>query len=284
MKKQILLLTATVGLGYLALTSYKIGPGLFPDSGNRTGAKASTSDCGGSGCHGGNSSSITAAINVDSAGAVSVMQYVAGMTYTVTVTGKHATLPKFGFQFAAVSGTGSSQAQAGSFSGLPSDVAEHTFSALKLIEQSNSISATSPADSFTKSFTWTAPAAGTGTVTMYLTVNGVNGDGSAGSSDLSGNTSITLSEYTPTSNVSSFNSEVTISAYPNPVSSELNIRIAEAVNDNYDVKVYDMAGRTLYNGPTSAGVLSLNTSTWSSGIYNVVVANESAAKTMRIVK
>ena len=99
MKKQILLFTLTAGMVSAVLMSSS-GGAANGGLGNRTGAKGSTANCSGSGCHGAASTATTATIRVDSAGGVEVTKYVPGMTYTVTVTGAHASNNRFGFQFA----------------------------------------------------------------------------------------------------------------------------------------------------------------------------------------
>lgn len=283
MKKKILLFTLTAGFCYVGLTSLRMGPATSSTAGNRTGAKSTTTNCGGPGCHGGTSASTIAKIRVDSAGGVEVAQYVAGMAYTVTVTGKHPTLPAFGFQFASVSGTGAAQLQAGVCSALPSGVAEHTLTGLKLIEQTDTIAAPSPADSFSKSFTWTAPAAGTGTVSMYLTVNAVNGNLMVDAGDGCANTSITLTEYTPPSSVGSLSKRIGAMAYPNPVSNQLNVDLS-GLNGVVSINVIDLAGRNVYSTRTNEKMLNINTSDWASGLYNLIVTDDAGKEVIRIAK
>lgn len=286
MKKKFLLFSLSAVTIATVLQSNSGGHAAAGSTNNRTGAKGSTANCSSGGCHG-TTGTTTAIIRIDSAGGVPVSKYTAGKVYTVHVVGKHSVNTSFGFQFAAVSGTGSAQVNAGTFSGLPSSVAQRTASGLSIIEQSSVISATSPADSFVKSFTWTAPATGVGTVTMYLTVNGVDGMAGASSGDGSGNVSISLPLYTPpTTSVATVAETSTISAFPNPVMDELHLQMNETFATS-TVSVFDITGRNIMNtvvAPNAAGSTTLNTSDWVPGMYKIVVANANGSNTISVVK
>ncbi len=281
MKKKILLFTLASGMAVVTLMSN--GSGAAGSGNSRTGADGSVANCGGSGCHGG-AGATTATLRIDSVGGVQVTKYVPGMTYTVTVTGSHATNTKFGFQMAAVSGTGSSQVQAGTFATtLPASVAKRNITGIPFdfIEHSSII--TGP---LSKSFSWTAPATGVGTISMYLTVNAMNNTGGADAGDVSGNTSKTLAQHVASSSVADLSDNISLSAYPNPVTNTLNIKAGNGYG-NYTVTVFDMTGRNIAHSTLEAnvtGIATINTSDWTSGLYNVVVANENSRETIQIVK
>ncbi len=280
MKKQILLFTLSAGMIATVLMSNQ-GGAAAGGGGNRTGAKGSTANCSGGSCHGSISAAATAAIRVDSAGGVQVTKYVAGMTYTVTVTGTHTSLSSFGFQYAAVSGTGATQVQAGTFAALPASVVSHSLSSLNIIEQSSAISGP-----LSKSFSWTAPATGVGNITMYLTVNAVDGSGGPNSADVGANVSKVLTQYTPTS-VPVVANNVTISAIPNPVVGQLNVQVGD-ITSAYTVAVYDITGKTVATTSVAAGnvaaTTSFNTSNWAPGAYMVVVESEGNRTVQQVVK
>src|SRR5437868_50337 len=67
---------------------------------------------------------------------------------------------KFGFEFAAVSGTGAAQVQAGASTGLPAGVTTHTVTAIQVVEHSSVRTGT--AGSYDIQFTWTAPTPAVG--------------------------------------------------------------------------------------------------------------------------
>lgn len=128
MFKNKLILTAIAGMVYITMTSYH-GGAAAEGSLNRTGAAGSTPGCAGSGCHTGTTPAATAKIYIDSVGGVPVTKYTPGKTYTIRLVGKHSVNTEFGLQFAAVSGTGSAQIQAGIFgTSLPSGLAKVTLS------------------------------------------------------------------------------------------------------------------------------------------------------------
>jgi len=275
MKKKFLLFSlSAVTLGTI-LMSDSNGP-----SNIYNGVKGNPSNC--SSCHGPASAATTATIRVDSTGGVAVTKYVAGMTYTVTVTGSHTSNTKFGFQFAAVSGTGSAQVKAGTFGAtLPSQVKKLTMSTVDFIEHSATI--TGP---LSKSFTWTAPATNVGDVKMYLTVNAVDGNGGNNSADISNNTITTLTFYAPPTSVNTVAENATISAFPNPVMDELHLQLNETFATS-TVSVFDITGRNIMNtvvAPNAAGSTTLNTSSWVPGMYKIVVANTNGSNTISVIK
>ena len=285
MKKQILLFTLIAGMGYAILTSSASGPA-NGSSQNCTGAKGAVTNCSGSAgsCHGGTSAAATASIRVDSTGGVAVTKYVAGMTYTVTVTGTHTSFTNYGFQYAAVSGTGSAQVQAGTFgTTLPASVAKRTLTGLQLIEQSSVISGAT----LSKQFTWTAPAATAGPVTMYLTVNAVNGDGMDNSADVSANAQKVMPVQVSTA-VADVSGNINITTYPNPVSNVLNIQLQDAQIGSYTLNIYDLNGRNVTNAGieqnSSMQVTAINTANLATGMYVLAIDKDGSRKTVTFVK
>lgn len=285
MKKQILLTIAAAGMTGLMIMSNAAGPAMSSGQ-NRTGAKGSTANCSSGGCHG-TTAGVSARIWIDSAG-TPVTQYTAGKTYNVKVVGQHASLNKFGFQFAAVSGTGGAQVQAGTFGSIPTGVMSHAITAVSILEQSATISAVSPADTFVKSFTWTAPASGVGNITLYLTVNAVNGASGADAGDGSTNITKTLTLYTPpSSSVGAVATTTSVSAFPNPISgNDLHLQLGN-VYGSYNVSVYDVTGRMVSAQEVTStvnGAATINTSNWTPGIYKVAVTGENNREVISVVK
>jgi len=284
MKKQILLFTLSAGMVAAVLMSSS--GGAVSTAGNRTGAKGTSTSCAGGSCHGAASAAASATIRVDSAGGVAVTKYVPGMTYTVTVTGSHTSHTRFGFQFAAVSGIGGAQLQAGTFSSLPANVTSTSASALNIIEQSSPINAVSPADSFIRSFSWTAPAAGLGNISLYLIINAVNGNSSPDAGDVTASTSKVLTELV-TASVPVVANRATVTAFPNPAVGQLNVQVGN-IAAAYTVTVYDVMGRSVASTTVEAGNIaattSFNTSTWAQGAYQVVVESEGNSTVQQIVK
>jgi len=227
MKKRILLFTLIAGLGYLAFSSYSTGPGT--NAYDCTGADAATGSgnptgcsTGGGGCH---STTATAGIaltlEIDSAGVMvsstpGTGHYTPGYTYTIKITGVNnttSTLPKWGFQVAATKGTvamsAASISNAGTLqsTGLPTNVhyvaATGTPSSFyaNVVEHDARLSPLTGTGGtgtvYTESFTWTAPVAGTGAVSLWGALNAVNNNGSADAGDLWNVGQLILNEIVP---------------------------------------------------------------------------------------
>ena len=251
--------------------------------GNRSGAKGSTTTCGPSGCHG---SATGPAVTISMfAGTTPVTKYTPGAAYTVKIHGAGSTNTKFGFQFASVSGTGTSQVQAGTASALPTNVTSHLLSALNFIEQSNTLNATS-AGVYDVSFTWTAPATAVGNITLYCTLNAVNGDGNENSADVSGNTSLILP--VATASVAALTGNISVSAFPNPAINSLNLKLDNAQTGNYAVEVFNLGGKVvateniMVNG--NSQVATINTGNWAAGTYMISVEKDGNRQVIPVVK
>ncbi len=200
MKKKYIIAPIIAMMGYCSLTSYQAGPGL--SSLERTGASGGTTGCTGGGCHG---SAAGIAVTVELlSGTTPVTTYTAGASYTVRVTGTYtsssstaASLPKFGYQLSAMR-TGSTTANAGTWGSAPAASHAATAAGINLIEQSAGITATTgggaPGSTYVISVPWTAPTAGTGSVTLRSVINAVNGNGSVDGVDRWASGSATITE------------------------------------------------------------------------------------------
>ncbi|HEU0137667.1 MAG TPA: T9SS type A sorting domain-containing protein, partial [Flavobacterium sp.] len=80
-------------------------------------------------------------------------------------------------------------------------------------------------------------------------------------------------------NISEFNKE-NISVYPNPVSSELNIKIASPF-DSFSATVYDMSGRPVVSSDHYTG--TINTSMLSDGFYMLKLTIDNKDFTQKII-
>ena len=293
MKKRILLLTAVAGMCYVVFTSESGGPAYYGASGggNRTGAKASVTNCGGSNgavsCHG-TGTSTTVTITIDSGSTTTATtHYKPGLSYTIKIHGNNTALnPDFGFEFAAVSGTGATQVQAGTFSGLATSVSNDSYLGLNFIEH-NHVLVGSPAGTYDQSFTWTAPSTSVGNITLYCTLNAVNGNAVADAGDISGNTSVILTPIN-TTETASIIENISIKAFPNPVTNNLNLQLDNAQPGTYSLQVFNLNGSAFLNQTIEVNSVSqatgINTSDWAPGLYSVVVEKDGSRKTTMVVK
>jgi hypothetical protein len=284
MNKKHILLTLSAAFIYITTSSYH-GGAAAEGSLNRTGAKASTAGCAGSGCHTGSSPAAVAAIYVDSAG-VPVTKYTAGKTYNIRIVGRHSLNDEFGFQFAAVSGTGSAQVQAGTFgTSLPASVQKTVLSGLDLLEHSDHIAAVAPADSFVTTVTWTAPTTAVGNITLYLAVNAINGNHMADMNDYSATKSIVLPAYSSSVSLAeTANTATSVSISPNPANGIVSISYNGA-ETAYSVKVLDITGKVMAIEPCISKVsTTFDASAWPTGLYLVTITDGQQSITKQFQK
>ena len=278
MKKTFLLLPIIGAFAYITLSSNHNGYGS-----NRTGSHGGTVGCG-SGCHASTATAgVTMGIELDSAG-VPVTHYKAGMSYVLKMTGTNTTtntLPKFGAQLTVVSGSGSTSVDRGStFSSVPTGMSTYTSSSITVLEHTTRLSPTTgtgaTGSTYVVSVNWTAPAAGTGTVTAYGVINAVNNSPSSeDAGDLWNNKNVSFSEWPTVSAVE--NIELSnIKLYPNPVTTILNIS-----GFNGNVTVFDMNGKVV---ATETGATAINTGSWVAGVYFVTLHADGNSITRAVVK
>ena len=317
MKKKILLFTLVAGLGALTISSYSGGAGnsgydcsgadVNSGSGNPTGCST------GGGCHASAATAgITFVIELDSAGvttsstALGTGHYIPGFTYTVKITGTNttsSTLPKWGFQVAATKGATAATApvNAGTFqsTGLPTGIhylaapgTTATFFA-NVVEHTQRLTPTSGTGStgtvYGTSFTWTAPAAGTGVVSLFGALNAVNSSPSgADGGDLWNTAHLVLNEATNTTAVNNIVPDFKINAFPNPVTNTLQLEINGAEAGTYNLQIVSVSGSVMsaaalqFNGTNDQK--AINTSDWAAGVYYVTLSKDENTKTVTVVK
>jgi hypothetical protein len=284
MKKKIIIFIAAV-ITFIGSTGYH-GGAAADGAINRTGAKGTTVGCAGVGCHTGTAPVCIASIFVDSAGGIPVTKYTPGKTYTIRAIGKHSANDEFGFQMAVVSGSGTSQVQAGSFgTSLPANVSKITLSGLDLIEHNDHISAVASGDSFVVSIPWTAPSTAVGNITVYLSANAVNGNHMADAADVSGSTNVVLLPNSTTTNIGNVSKNASIDAFPNPCTDKLTVRLNQLATPQ-QLKVYDIFGRCIYmpDHENMGMIHVINTADWAQGMYLLVIENNGSSSETRIVK
>ena len=138
-------------------------------------------------------------------------------------------------------------------------------------------------------FDWTAPAAGTGPVTLYLTGNLVNraaGDGGDNGSPTP--YQLTLSEGSATTPVHDAATDAPIALAPNPTPGPVRLTIGEAAGGKYAVRLLDQAGRlvrsatyALSPGPST---LSLDLTALPAGLYFAQITGPGLRRTLPVRK
>jgi SprB repeat len=171
---------------WFSLSSYEGGAAAKNKS--LTGASFGTGTCGN--CHsGGGFGTVTVSIQIFEVGtATAVTAYTAGKAYDAKLTINTTTPPSgYGFQMVAVNAT---NAQAGAWSGFPTNVNAKTVLLRTYVEQKLALTTN------VINTTWTAPISGTGTVKFYACGNAVDGSGDE-TGDNTGITNLTLPEAAP---------------------------------------------------------------------------------------
>ncbi len=153
-----------------------IFPGIFFGlsswySGGSPGGKTGSPGDGGANCtqcHTGTPQSATGWITSD----IPAEGYTAGETYTITATGMHSGVVKFGFESTSEDNSGNKKGEI-----VITDAAQ-----TKLTNNNSAVThtptgTTPDGDSKTWTFDWTAPDAGSGDITFYGAFNAANGNG-----------------------------------------------------------------------------------------------------------
>ncbi len=239
MKKSIVISALILPVVFVVFSSNSNGPA---SSGNgiRNGGPLSNGTCGS--CHGGGpgTTSINFTLVEKASGTPTTGSYKPGVVYTVTLSGNNPSLPFFGFQLSAATAT---QQQAGSFSNLGTGKHISNQSSYQIVEHSNNLSKVN--GSYTVSLDWTAPAAGSGSVTLYGIINAVNDDNSTTGDKVSAPATLSLTEQSGTG-IDKIESDDLVKVYPNPASDVLHIAAGDGLQGNYDIRILDVNGRVVY--------------------------------------
>ncbi len=237
MKRSFIILPVLLLGLYFSLSSNSSGPA-SAGNGIRNGGPGTNGNC--SSCHGGGAgtTTMTIALKEKTGGAAANGKYKPGTVYTVTISGNNPNLAFFGFQLTAAT---AGHQQAGNFGNLGSNKHAVVIGGLQVVEHSENLAKTSGA--YLAEFDWTAPAAGTGTVTLYGIINGVNDDNNTTGDKASAPVNLSLTETVPPTSVQDLSKGSDLKVYPNPASNLLYLSSDKMNQGKYQVVVYDMAGR-----------------------------------------
>jgi len=257
MKKIYLVLLVPILIIALAPTS---GPGA-----GYAGSPLDGQDC--SNCHApGPATVVTDWISTD----IPPIGYTPGDTYTITLSTTGETTSKMGFQITsetAAAKTGTFMITNATRTQLTNNVTvTHTAAGTDPVGSPN-----------TWTMDWTAPAAGTGTVTFYAAVNASNANG-AGTGDQIFITSLEVAE----SNIGIAENldQAVGTLYPNPATDIIHLNVPS----NSEVRVYDNAGRAVLSMTTDQAVQEMDVSALQQGIYFVQIAFDGQYASRSFVK
>lgn len=284
--KRILLSGLSAGMVALMFSSASTGPAAN-GLGNRTGSQGSIPSCSGGGCHGGPSTTLMTTLAVLDANNTPVTSYIPGATYKIIVGGTNTASgqPQFGFQATAVRKSAPSQ-QAGTFNAT-GNIGVRTNITPNVVEHNTKLNGTTVGGNtaYAAQFNWVAPAAGTGIVQFFAIVNAVSGMNGADAADRFKQLDmpVELTEA-PSSSVATVKRSA-LSFYPNPASTELNLRLP-AIHSSAAVMIIDAAGRvvSLESHSLQAGKATLSTAHLTPGNYYMSVQADETVYSAPFVK
>jgi Secretion system C-terminal sorting domain/Reeler domain len=221
-----------------------------------------------SGCHAG-SATIQVTISIDILdGATVVTKFTPNKAYTARVTvNKVAGSPaKYGFQMTALRDSSGVGVPYDGFSAPGANMQlTKIASAKRTYAEQNGASATN-----TFEMTWTAPAAGKGTVTFYAAGNGVDGANNQGG-DSAAKNSLVLPEATSGISVLG-NPKLAVECFPNPILSDFLVKMPENTPSGAaQLTIFDFSGKIIFqqnhNLAGGAQTLEMPAENWQKGIY-----------------
>ncbi|HTB08007.1 MAG TPA: T9SS type A sorting domain-containing protein [Bacteroidia bacterium] len=307
MKKKSLLILFTAIACSILISGYHTGPAAngYDCTGAETGL-GNFKGCGGTGgCHSTTATTgITLTVVLDSAGKPTT-HYTGGKAYTIVITGTNTTtnsLPKFGFQIGCIKGSvaATTPTNEGTF-GSPYPTNTH-FSGpssgnyvLNIVEHSTQLSPSSGTGGngtvYQETINWTAPAKGTGAVSLWAVLNAVNNNGSADKNDLWNATNVTINEWTITTGVDEVaENTLNLSVYPNPAKYSTTLNYNLTGDAPVQVGMYNMAGQKIYDmnfGQQAAGnhqqQIDLAGMNLKSGIYIIAINQDDKVTTRKLI-
>ncbi|MFT4753719.1 MAG: hypothetical protein ACI85Q_001267 [Salibacteraceae bacterium] len=238
---------------------------------DRTGSPVSDVAC--TQCHtAGANFSASALIQISNLAGATVTQYIPGETYSLKINMQSPGSTTHGFQ---VTGMLSDNSSAGSCSAVTSNTQISPLNGRWYFEPTTSVSGGE------YEMNWTAPVAGSGSVTFYGSALAANGNGTTVGDQYVNIPNIILVEGVATS-VLDVTADLEIKIFPNPAVDALQINSSFAI---HRVEVLDMSGRKVLTKLVSGSQVQLNVSALVKGNYMVsVYGNQDEVTYKMIVK
>lgn len=191
--------------------------------------------------------------------------YTPGETYTITATGTHSGVGKFGFE---VTAEDNADAKTGTF--VITNPDENKLTNDDQAVTHKAAGTTPNGDMRTWTFDWIAPAVGTGDVTFYGAFNAANGTGNT-MGDVIYTTTATVVEHTVGVNeIGGDNFEVNL--YPNPFTDFIKVSVKDNEKQISRIQLFNQSGSLVKSVTTSnAGEWKIDATDLNAGMYFVVL-------------
>lgn len=233
-------------------------------------------------CHGQGPIQASLAVSVLDSANNPITQYLPGKTYTarVTITASGANLNGYGFQMIGLRDSNNSDLDG--FSDVnPNNYKIATIAGGRTYAEHDNISTSNIFN-----VKWTAPATGTGSITLYAAGNGVNATGTTGG-DGSGFGTVKLTEFSSSTNSPEVGL-LRLAVSPNPLQPRSALQIDGIEAGSYTLRAFDLSGRlvwsTLQDLPSGSATLLLQTSEWQSGIYFLQLEGANKVANVKVLK
>ena len=233
-------------------------------------------------CHAGGNFGASVDVKLkDLASGEEVTEYVPGVTYAVEVSIGTSVAPAgYGFQVIALQDSDNS-----SISTWANNVTANTqltdASGRQYFEQSGIAS-----DNILEA-EWTAPAAGTGSVTFYAAGNAVNGTGST-AGDQAVTNEITFTENTTSTSAGLAKLGIRLNTFPNPTVDNLTLMLETEESKDLIVNIYNLEGQKVDSQNVVAqpgeNRFQFDVAAYTSGIYFVEITDGANRTSTRFVK
>ena len=269
MKKIIYVLIS--GIGMLAvLTSNMDYSGGSP--GGKTGSPTDGATC--TACHSGTPNAVEGWITSD----IPATGYMPGETYSITATGSHEGVVKFGFE---VTAEDNSDAKTGTFAITNATENKLTNGNSAVTHQA---AGTNPSEDMrTWTFDWTAPAESTGDITFYGAFNATNGNGGT-SGDVVYTSNYSVMEHAVGVNQIG-QEDLEVSLYPNPFTDYIRVSMKDDKKQVSSIQLFNQAGSMVkqISVASSSNEWRLDANDLNAGMYFVVLETTDNTKVSKSI-
>ncbi|MDH3246328.1 MAG: T9SS type A sorting domain-containing protein [Saprospiraceae bacterium] len=273
LRSNTLILTTLLFIGTIIWIGSSGGPGAV-QSADRTGGPVSDGFC--SQCHNGGSFGTDVQVFLTDVNGDTISEYVPETAYTLKVTVIGEGAARFGFQSVALDGSNDGT---GNY-GAPEDGSQ-----ISSVSGRDYFEHSAPSTSGEWEIEWTAPGAGTGSVTFYAAGNAVNANFDI-SGDQPDTTAVTIVESQTSSLADRQLADIQLQLSPNPAQEYISILWSNDLANPHSLRIVNVAGQILVEREISGvdQVISQTLTDYPSGIYMVQIQAQEGFQSKRFVK